>query len=362
MWYTDVEDDLTNEATQDIHARFCPRTHIRDNIQTDVPRVSFKSKVQDIRKGISLFGTVPPPKKLSSEQMTSIAACVAESLRTIHPDAVVVYDIQDEPSRNGTERPFPFLETHEPRIYGQLIENLAPGTETIVFRAMTPNQSAADFAAWLSETIVHRGAKNMVLVGGSRQPGETLLSVQQAAAIARQQFPDLFLGGITIPERHRDRGNEHLLISGKVDEGVGFFTSQVVYNADNAIWMLKDYDSHCKQHGKQPVRLVFTFAPFGSESTVQFLRWLGVELPDGTVKRVLSRPNLKSRVQESIEICFENWKRILDASKRLKISIPIGFSVESVSKSKMEQDGAVELFSSLKEEMELYYRNLAPAS
>lgn len=137
--------------------------------------------------------------------------------------------------------------------------------------------------------------------------------------------------------------------------GIKFYTSQVVYNADNAIALLRDYDELCKLEEKEPTRLVFTFAPFGSESTVHFLRWLGVELPEGTVKRVISRPSLKARVDESVEICWENWKRILDASRRLKLSVPIGFSVESVSKSKMESEAAVELFKMLKEEMESYF-------
>ena len=40
--------------------------------------------------------------------------------------------------------------------------------------------------------------------------------------------------------------DEHLRVFKKVFEGVGFFTSQVVYNVDNAIWFLQDYDELCK--------------------------------------------------------------------------------------------------------------------
>jgi len=64
---------------------------------------------------------------------------------------------------------------------------------------------------------------------------------------------------------------------------------------------------------------------------------------------------LQARVEESMQICWENWKRILDASKRLKLSVPIGFSVESVSKSKNEQEAAIQLFAMLKEEMDLHF-------
>jgi len=313
-----------------------------------------------VTTGLSLFGTVPPPKKLPIEQVKSIACCVAESIRSLQPDAVVVYDIQDEKSRDGTVRPFPFLSTHEPRMYAQLLEQLAPESEPIIYRALTSGQNAQDFGDWVNETVEQYNAKNFVFVGSCPQPNESVLSVSEATKITYEKKFPVSLGGITIPERHRDRGNEHLRLLEKSECGITFYTSQVVYNADNAIWLLRDYDELCKEKGQMPARMVFTFAPFGSEGTVKFLRWLGVELPDGTVKRVLSRPTLKARVDESIQICWENWKRILDASKRLKLRVPLGFSVESVSKSKNEQEGAVELFNNLKEEMDNYFTPSSP--
>jgi len=359
MWYTD--DGAAIEVEEDDHNWKVSIDHFKQdafakNIKTSTR--TFKQKCKDPSCGLSLFGTVPPPQKLSIEQVTSIATSVSESIKALQPDAVVVYDIQDERSRDGSARPFPFLGTHEPRLYAQLIEQKVPGCEALIFKAMTPGQSSQDFSEWLNETVEQYNGKHLVLVGGCTKPGENILSVLDAAKIIGEKQSQVSIGGIVIPERHRDRGNEHQRLIEKVDTGVSFFTSQVVYNADNSIWLLRDYDELCKQQNKQPARLVFTFAPFGSECTVKFLRWLGVELPDGTVKRVLSRPSLKARVEESVEICWENWKRILDASKRLKINVPIGFSVENVSKSKAEQDAAVELFSMLKEEMETHFANL----
>jgi len=175
--------------------------------------------------------------------------------------------------------------------------------------------------------------------------------------MATQHYYDFLLGGITIPERHRDRLDEHQRLFQKWECGVSFFTSQVVYNADNAIWMLRDYDEFCKERNKPPARIIFAFAPFGRESTVNFLRWLGVELPEGTVKRVLTRGSPERCVKESNEICWENFKRILDAARRLKLSVPIGVTVESVSKYRDEQHGANELFVSLRELLNAYYSN-----
>lgn len=328
----------------------------------NLQKETLEEKVRDIRRGVGLFGTVPPPKKLEMEKVKDIAASVANSIRELNADGIIVYDIQDEPSRNGTERPFPFFHTHDPSMYARLLTENLPDSETIVYRAMLPGETEEEFTNWLKKSQEY-GHRNLVFVGGSRVPDMSLLSIPEALRLTQHRFPDeFFIGGITIPERHRDRLNEHTRIQEKVDNGISFFTSQVIYNADNAIWLLQDYDHLCKEQGKKPVRIFFTFAPFGTENTVRFLEWLGVEVPEGTKKRVLSRSSLKACIEESMQICWENFKRILDASQRLRISVPLGFSVESVSKSRMEQRGAIQLYKALKEQMDDYYYNLGQMS
>jgi len=141
----------------------------------------------------------------------------------------------------------------------------------------------------------------------------------------------------------------------KTCQGTSFFTSQVVYNADNAIWFLQDYAAFCKSNNTPPVRLIFTFAPFASKRTAVFMEWLGVEIPLGTKKRVLSRPCATTRVAESIGICLDIAKRILEAAQRTGCNVPLGFSVESVSKSKLESRAAVQLFKYLRELLLTYY-------
>jgi len=355
MWYGDesVEEDIFDKPK--LKQRRSSLSLIPQNESSTPVVVDLRSKAKDRCSGLALFGTVPPPSKFALEQAETFARGCAESISHIAADAVMIYDIQDEPSRNGTQRPFPFFNTHEPRTYASLLQKYNPGLETIVYRAMIPGQSIEEFNIWLQETVQEYKTKHMVIVGGSSMYNQPLISVMDATKLIKDNYPQILLGGIVIPERHRDRGSEHIRIVEKCDSGIAFYTSQVVYNADNAIALLRDYDDLCKEQHKEPTRIVFTFAPFGSENTVQFLRWLGVELPEGTVKRVLSRPTLKARVEESVQICWENWKRILDASRRLKLCIPIGFSVESVSKSKMEQECAYELFNTLKEEMDEYY-------
>jgi hypothetical protein len=65
----------------------------------------------------------------------------------LQPDGVIVYDIQDEKSRSGEERPFPFLVTHEPRLYAQLLVHHSARDrklEPVVYRAHQPHEAIRD--------------------------------------------------------------------------------------------------------------------------------------------------------------------------------------------------------------------------
>jgi len=148
-------------------------------------------------------------------------------------------------------------------------------------------------------------------------------------------------------ERHRDKGCEPSILDSKAEKGVCFFTSQVVYNVDSAIWLLRDYDKLCKEKNVTPARIVFTFAPWGREDTCNFLKWLGVEIPEGTEKRVLSRATIQEGIDESISICEENLRRIVHALDHYNLNVPIGITVETVSKYRDEFTASIRLFKRL---------------
>jgi len=309
---------------------------------------TFKNKY----KPICLYGTVPPRQSTPLEKVRVFAKSLVEDVEKLGVDALVIYDVQDEPSRTGENRPFPFARSHEPEVFAKIIkEYTTKPLECIVYRALPyiTKQQVEDFLEY-----VHEEAKcNMVaFVGGPSKHGG--LSVIEAAELAQKQSYPLCIGGVTLAERHRDTGKEDEVVACKVKHGLAFFTSQVVYNADNAISFLKDYHNLCKRDNRSPGRIIFTFAPFSRQETADFLCWLGVELPKGTIKRVLSRSTPKERVNEAIEICRENLRRILDACERYAVDVPIGFNAECVSKHKEEIEGALELFSVLKDELELY--------
>lgn len=313
---------------------------------------SFETLVQNKYKGLCLYGTVPPRKCTPIERVRSFAKTLVEDVEKLGVDALVIYDVQDEPSRSGECRPFPFAHSHEPEFYAKIVkEYTTRPLECIIYKAL-PCITKEQFHQFLDFAKNEAKCSTVALVGGPSN--HTGLSVIDAADIAKQPPYNFCVGGITLAERHRDTGNEDTIVSTKVEHGLQFFTSQVVYNADNAISFLRDYDELCKREKKTPGRIIFTFAPFARQETADFLVWLGVELPKGTVKRVISRGTPKARVDEAVEICRENLRRILDACERYAIDVPIGFNAECVSKHKEEIEGALELFVVLKDELDLY--------
>lgn len=312
-------------------------------------------------KGLYLYGTVPPRQSVPLDKVHKIAEKLITEVSGLGVDALVIYDVQEEQGRIDGERPYPFSPSMRPEYYATILkEHMKTPIECIVYHAL-PYHSKEDFTKFL-DTMRDTQCNVIVLVGGPAQHGG--YSVMEAAEIIHKHSYPFCIGGITLPERHTATGREHTLVMDKVNKGLSFFTSQVVYNADNAISFLQDYDALCKTERKAPVRIMFTFAAFGREETAYFMRWLGVELPEGTKRRVLSKGDPKNCVSEAIQICRENLKRILYACTVYGIDIPLGFTTECVSKHREEVEGVADLFTVLSDEMDYYYaeRRLAKSS
>lgn len=313
---------------------------------------SFGEIIQNKYKPVCLFGTVPPRKSTPLDKVEDFAKKLVEDVEKLGVDGLVIYDVQDEPSRSGVCRPYPFAHSYEPELYAKIVKSyLTKPMEFIIYRAL-PYITKEQYCEFLEYTHKEAKCNTIAIVGGPSQHNG--LSIPDAADLAQQPPYQFCIGGVTLAERHRDTGKEDEVVAFKVERGLSFFTSQVVYNADNAISFLRDYDELCKRENRTPARILFTFAPFGRQETADFLCWLGVELPKGTVKRVISRSTPQDRVNEAIEICRENLRRILDACERFGIDVPVGFNAECVSKHKEEIVGALELFTVLKDELDFY--------
>ena len=108
----------------------------------------FREKVRARRSGILSYGLTPPRAGHERDKLMEIARRQCDQIRSLPVDAVVLYDLQDESSRDASPRPFAFLPTLDPFAYARDFLGDAK-RDLIVYRAVA-NHQEAEFAAWLS--------------------------------------------------------------------------------------------------------------------------------------------------------------------------------------------------------------------
>lgn len=263
-------------------------------------------------------------------------------LRPLGLDGLILYDIDDESVRNPSERPFPFNATLDPAEY--LDQHLGSWpTPAIVYRAVGKYGSEA-LESWLSAQDPARVMT--VLVGAASSRAEGTMSLSRAQELRRDLNPDLLLGGVAIPERHRRRGDEHLRLIAKQRAGCRFFVTQVVYDVNAAKDLVSDYKYACAAVGIEPVPVVFTFSVCGSMKTLEFLRWLGVDVPRWIENDLRhSADTLATSQEQAYSAAIELTSYCRD------LGIPSGVSVESVSIRRVEIEASVELARRLIEDL-----------
>ena len=77
-----------------------------------------------------------------------------------------------------------------------------------------------------------------------------------------------------------------------------------------------------------PRRILLSFAPVSSNKNIDFLKWLGVEIPLQTENR-LSNQELEM-TNESLNIATEILGDILQHNEKEQIRVPIGLNVEHI--------------------------------
>lgn len=289
-----------------------------------------------------LFALTPPRSTSAGEQAQQIADATLARLRHLGLDGLVLYDIADEAARNPAQRPFPFMPTLDPAAFlaGNLTSWVAPA---IVYRAVG-KYSPAELRTWFTEQDASRVLT--VLVGASSSAGRTGTSLTEAQALSREANPDLFVGGVAIPERHSRRDDEHLRLLAKQDAGSRFFITQVVYDVNAAKNLVSDYHYVCAERNVAPAPIVFTFSVCGSLRTLEFLRWLGVDVPRW-IENDLT--HAADTLEASYRLALSMAADLIAYCRRL--GVPFGINVESVSNRRVEIEMAVRLAEQLRTEL-----------
>jgi Methylenetetrahydrofolate reductase len=300
--------------------------------------VEITTRIRSGRGDFVLFALTPPRRSTPPERLPEIARTTLDRLHHLDLDGLVLYDIDDEVSRNPTERPFPFTPTVDPSDYREehLQEWRAPA---VVYRAVGKYQRD-ELRTWLTEQDPHRTLT--VLVGAASSGVTPPVSLADAHVLKTELNPELLLGGVAIPERHSRRENEHLRLIAKQEAGCRFFVSQVVYDLNAAKNLVSDYRYECESRGLSPVPIVFTFSVCGSMKTLEFLRWLGVAVPRWIENDLRHSTNPLAASLEQAQAAAVD---LIDFCRR--IGVPLGVNVESVSIRREEIDASVDLAARL---------------
>lgn len=288
--------------------------------------------------GFVLFAVTPPRASTPAERLPEIARSTVERLESLGLDGLILYDIDDESSRTSQERPFPFSPTVDPSVYRA--EHLqAWRTPAIVYRAVG-KYGREELGTWLAEQDPQRTLT--VLVGAPTSGATPAVSLADAQSLRAELNPELLLGGVAIPERHSRLANEHLRLIAKQEAGCRFFVTQVVYDLNAAKNLVSDYRYECETRGLSPMPIVFTFSVCGSMKTLEFLRWLGVDVPRWIENDLRYSDN---PLAASLEQAYAMAVELVDFCRRL--GVPFGLNIESVSIRREEIEASVELAARL---------------
>jgi hypothetical protein len=301
----------------------------------------FLERIHARSPGLRCYGLTPPKRGLDDAKLQAIAARQLERIAGLAPDALILYDLQDEPGRAAGDRPFPFLPTWEPMDYARRF--LAELDVPRVYYKCVANLDPAGFAAWLQSFPAARDACVLVGAPSARHAGGLPLA-EAYGLLARSP---IVCGGVAIAERHARRGDEDERLFAKHASGCGFFVSQTVYDADATKSLLSDYALRFARAGLLPPTVLLSFSPCGSLKTMEFMKWLGIAFPRWLENELRHSPDILAK---SVDLAARNFADILGFAREK--AIPIGINVESVSIRKEEIDASCELFRRLSASLE----------
>ena len=279
-----------------------------------------KDKIKRPRRPVVVYEILPPREKDGT--LNSYAANISSLLSQTHIDAINIPEVRDEIGRG--ERPVKNQLRAEPREFGKLLQDIV-GIESIVNRVVV-HRALEKEMIWFEETYNKYEIENLITVGGESRsityPGPSVKKALEA--IKQNEKLNVLCGGISIPSREK----ESLRLIEKSNNGSEFFTTQVLYDSSKIIKMISHYQKRCDEQNTFPRRLLLSFAPVSSKKNIDFLKWLGVDIPADTEEYL--NENDQRMTERSMEIAINVLNETLTFLNENKIVVPIGLNVEHI--------------------------------
>ena len=282
-----------------------------------------RDKVKKPQRPVVVYEILPPREKDGT--LNSYAETISSLLSQTHIDAINIPEVHDEIGRGN--RPVVNQKRGEPREFGMLLQDIV-GIEAIVNRVVVHDTFELQ-KKWIKETNSNYEIENLIIVGGeSSNISYSGPSVNDALNFIKNTYnkknQNIFSGCIAIPSRK----NESINLMKKSQNGAEFFTTQVLYDSKNIIKMINNYQKLCDENKTFPRRILLSFAPVSSQKNINFLKWLGVEIPDNTERYLQGRPG--AMTDRSLDVAIEVLNETLNYITENNLKVPLGLNVEHI--------------------------------
>ncbi|MCI4361405.1 MAG: hypothetical protein L3J91_06835 [Thermoplasmata archaeon] len=278
-----------------------------------------------------LFEPVPPSARSSPNRAEAMVGELVRTLRTVpRLDGIDVPELIDE-NHDGR----PYYRSGDTRTFAKRVGEEIQ-REVVVNKVVAHLPSSEAVAEWAHETV-ERGIRHVVLVGGSSRyipyPGPSVIDADRIAHDPIRAGGGL-IGNIAIPQR---TGEAHRMLT-KTRAGATFFTTQIVFDSESVLKMLREYDLLCRQSGLAPAAVVLSVAPITDEGDAEFVRWLGADIPEAAERSILGGEEAQASPR-SIERALAVFREVRDGTARLGIEVSVGINVEQISQRHLGSAG-----------------------
>lgn len=240
-----------------------------------------------------IFEVIPPPIKWSNEQVEQWAERIVSFLQKVGIDTLNIPEVVDE--ERGRPRSIPYTRKQLVENFARIIREKDISIKTLLNK-ITVRMPEKELISWV-ERRIEEGHESLILVGGESHkidyPGPSVLV---AAENLKKRYPKIKFGGITIFTRPGEANR----IYQKLDAGIDFFVSQIVFETANIKQVIFELEKLLSSRALPEIFV--SLAPAAKVKDLEFMYWLGVEFPSAIYSYLIDRDlEIPTRSQNILE-------------------------------------------------------------
>jgi hypothetical protein len=267
-----------------------------------------------------IFEIIPPPRSWETEKVLKWIDDIEKIVKKEDIVFINLPEIIDE-SRGNEKRNFPFEKKLDNLKFSHILQRRYSSMGCILNKIIV-RRSRSEFCKWV-EQAYGMGIRQLLLIGGESHEIEYQgFSVEEGASYIKQNFPEIEIGGVTIFTRN----NEAMRIYKKMQCGIDFFCSQIIFETGNFKQIVLELKEICEANQIAFPKLFISLSPASEIRDLSFIKWLGVEFPSAVYSYLIDSP---SEVEKR---CFSILDRILDEIFYFQelSELTFGFNIEHV--------------------------------